>query len=85
MAFFKYPGTLKNAPPEKDSDEEAQEEAGAGEEKVEEVPVELVIKILEVSEGKHCVEFTRKAGDQLEFFEEFAKIRDEIADITTTV
>jgi len=46
--------------------------------------VELVIKILEVEgTGKWCVEFTRKAGDQLEFFEEFAKIRDEVADLTT--
>ena len=78
---------LKNAPADKDSEgEEDAQEGGAGEEKVEEVPVELVIKILEVEgSGKHCVEFTRKRGDQLEFFEEFAKIRDEIADITTTV
>jgi hypothetical protein len=44
-----------------------------------------VIKILEVegATAKWCVEFTRKAGDQLEFFEEFAKIRDDIADLST--
>lgn len=43
------------------------------------VPVEMVIKILEVEgSGKHCVEFTRKAGDQLVFFEEFSVIRDEV-------
>jgi hypothetical protein len=50
--------------------------------KVEEVPVELVIKILEVegsSPTKYCVEFTRKTGNQMVFFEEFANIRDEIA------
>ena len=73
---YKFNVTLKSEP--------AEEEAGAGEAVAEEAPVEMVIKILQVegaAPNKYCVEFSRKGGDQLQFFEEFAKIRDEIAHV----
>lgn len=70
---YKLKVTLKNETEEGSSGAE-----GAVE---EEPPVEISIKILEVQEGKYCVEFTRTAGDQLQFFEEYTKIHDELADL----
>lgn len=45
----------------------------------ESAPLELTVKILDASNGRYCVEFSRTAGDQLQFFDEFSKIRDELA------
>lgn len=42
-------------------------------------PVELTVKILDASNGRFCVEFNRTGGDQLQFFDEFIKVRDELA------
>ena len=42
----------------------------------------MTIKVLEVTAGeKYCVEFSRSAGDQLVFFEEFLRLRDGVADL----
>ena len=76
---YKLTVTLKNAL----VDEEDQQD-GAGEAQAEEAPVQMAIKILTVegsSPAKYCVEFARKGGDQLQFFEEFSKIRDEVAHV----
>lgn len=48
----------------------------------EEPPVEFNIKILKVEGSeKLCVEFSRVGGDQLNFFDFYQVIRDELADV----
>lgn len=50
----------------------------------EEPPIEMTVKLLEVQGAespKYCVEFNRTAGDQLQFFDEYNKIHDELADL----
>lgn len=56
-----------------------------GEEAVKEEPVQLIVKILKVEGAveKYCAEFSRKGGNQLEFFDAFTKVRNEIADLAT--
>lgn len=49
---------------------------------VEEVPVEFNIKILKVEGSeKLCVEFSRVGGDQLNFFDLYQQLRNELADV----
>jgi len=43
--------------------------------------VQLTVKILEVEDGKWCVEFNRTAGDQLCFFEAYNRLRDDLSDL----
>ena len=66
--------------------EEAEEEVEGekDENSFVEAPIEMTVKILQVegaTPAKYCIEFSRNGGDQLQFFEEFSKIRDELAEL----
>lgn len=49
----------------------------------EEEPLEFTIKILNVDDKRHCVEFNRISGNQLQFFETYQGIMDECADLVS--
>ena len=49
----------------------------------EEEPLEFSIKILQAKDGKYCVEFNRVAGNQLQFFETYHGLMDELADLVS--
>ena len=85
---YKLKVTIKSSQEAEDENEEmedGEEEEKAKEDEVKEVPVEMTINILQVGDNQqYCVEFNRKNGDQLHFFQEFQGIRDELAELQVT-
>lgn len=65
----------------KSEQQEAGQDEQEGEEEPELPPVEMTINILKADSDKFVVEFNRKSGDQLHFFQEFALLRDNLADL----
>lgn len=44
-------------------------------------PIDVTVKILKADKDKYCVEFTRTGGDQLQFFNQYAIIKDYFGDL----
>lgn len=44
----------------------------------EQAPVDMTIKILKAGADKYCVEFQRTSGDQLDFFNVYKKIKEDL-------
>lgn len=59
--------------------EPAEKAEGAAEEE----PLEFTIKILNVDDKRHCVEFNRISGNQLQFFETYQGLMEEYADLVS--